>query len=285
MHQNFKILTMSKQTILVPTDFSNVAKVALEHAVRLAQTTGGEIVLLHVVAKNTEIDAAKKKLEAESAIVAKFDARIVVKPMVRIGNIFEDIGDTASELGAKLIIMGTHGAKGWQKIAGSHALKVITHSSVPFVVVQSKGIKETGYDDIVVPLDLNHETKQKLEFAANMAKHFQSKIHLISPHETDEFLVHKLKGNIVFAKKYLGERGVDFTTAIAQKGKSFTKEVIKHAEEVDADLIAIMNINRSHFFGLGGSDEQDIIANEAHIPVMCVNPVATTVSSGSVLFS
>jgi nucleotide-binding universal stress UspA family protein len=276
---------MSAQIILVPTDFSNVAKVALEHATKLAQTIGGEVILLHVVAKNTEVDSAKKRLAEEEQLVTKSDANISVKSIVRIGNIFDDIGDTASELGVKMIIMGTHGATGWQKISGSHALKVITHSTVPFVVVQNKGIKDSGYDDIVVPLDLNHETKQKLDIVSNMAKYFNSKIHVISPYETDEFLVHKLNGNIAFAKKFLGEKGITFTTKIAEKGKSFTKEVLKYAAEVDADLITIMNLNRTHFLGLGGSDEQDIIANEANIPVMCVNPVSTTVSSGSVLFS
>jgi nucleotide-binding universal stress UspA family protein len=183
---------MSTQIILVPTDFSNVAKVALEHATKLAQTIGGEVILLHVVAKNTDVDSAKKRLAEEEQLVTKSDANIPVKSIVRIGNIFDDIGDAASELGAKMIIMGTHGATGWQKISGSHALKVITHSTVPFVVVQNKGIKDSGYDDIVVPLDLNHETKQKLDIVSNMAKYFNSKIHVISPYATDEFLVHKL---------------------------------------------------------------------------------------------
>jgi nucleotide-binding universal stress UspA family protein len=276
---------MSKQIILIPVDFSNVSRVAMEHGVKLAQTINGEILLLHVVEGNTEVAAAKKKLEEEEKLITRSDANVSVKSMVRIGNIFDDIGDTASEVDARLIIMGTHGAKGWQKIAGSHALKVITHSNVPFLVVQNTGIKESGYDDIVVPLDLNKETKQKLDIVSNMARYFDSKIHIIAPYETDEFLVHKLNGNIAFAKKFLKDRGIVSTVKIAEKGKNFTKEIIKHAKEVDADLISIMNLGRTHFMGLGGSEEQDIIANEANIPVMCVNPVSTTVSSGSVLFS
>ena len=45
---------------------------------------------------------------------------------VRVGNIFDDIGDVAAELGISLIFMGTHGSSRWQKIIGSRALKVIT---------------------------------------------------------------------------------------------------------------------------------------------------------------
>ena len=51
--------------------------------------------------------------------------------------------------------MGTHGASRWQKITGSNALKVITNSPVPFIIVQEKLIQDSGYDHIVVPLDLN----------------------------------------------------------------------------------------------------------------------------------
>ena len=86
---------------------------------------------------------------------------VTILPAVRVGNIFEDIGDFAAEHHAQLIFMGTHGAHGWQHVTGSHALKVVTHSSVPFVIVQEKEVKDTGYDDIVVPLDFNKETKQK----------------------------------------------------------------------------------------------------------------------------
>jgi hypothetical protein len=75
--------------------------------------------------------------------------------MIRIGNFINEIGNAASEVGAQLIIMGTHGPRGLiQSIRGGDAMKVITHSEKPFIVVQEKGIKETGYDNIVVPMDM-----------------------------------------------------------------------------------------------------------------------------------
>ena len=58
--------------------------------------------------------------------------------IIRKGNIFEDIGDVAKEIGARLIIMGTHGIKGIQKLVGSYALKVILHSEIPFIITQKK---------------------------------------------------------------------------------------------------------------------------------------------------
>jgi nucleotide-binding universal stress UspA family protein len=95
--------------------------------------------------------------------------------------------------------MGTHGAHGWQHVVGSNALKVVTNSHVPFIIVQEKAVKSTGYDTIVVPMDLHKETKQKLSIVANLAKYFNSKVHVVTPIETDSYLKHQLETNILFA--------------------------------------------------------------------------------------
>ncbi len=274
---------MKSKSILVPTDFTQVAKVAVEHGIKLAKTIQSEIILLHVVKDLADVDGAEKKLDAEIELISNGEPGVKVTPAVRVGNIFDDIGETASAVNAELIIMGTHGASGWQKFMGSHALKVITNSSVPFIVVQNKGVKETGYDDIVVPLDLSQETKQKLELVGNMAQYFKSRVHLLVPKETDEYLVHKVNGNIVFAKKYLSDLDIKLFTKIVPKS-GFTTEIIRYASGVDADLIAIMNLQKNSIMGLMGSSyEQHMITNDTQIPVMCVNPLEATVSGGSIL--
>jgi hypothetical protein len=129
-----------------------------------------------------------------------------------------------------------------------------------------------------VPLDLHKETKQKLTLVANMAKFFNSKVHVIIPDESDEYLRHTVKANIIFANKFFGERQIEVTTTLAPS-KDFDKEVIKHAVKVDADLIAIMNLQKNQIFGvgvLGSQHEQYMITNEAKIPVLLVNPINAT---------
>jgi hypothetical protein len=50
---------------------------------------------------------------------------------------------------------------------------------------------------------------------------------------------------------------------------------------VDADIIAIMNLAQGNIFGvLGVPYEQEIITNEAQIPVICMNPRETGVNGG-----
>ena len=273
-----------KTKLLVPTDFTNEAHSAIQHAVKLGVIVQAEVILLNVVKDKSDIPAATTKLKEEEKWAKTVNDQIDVRSIVRVGNIFDDIGDAASELGVSLIIMGTHGASGWQKITGSYALKVITNSSVPFIVVQDQLMNDTGYDSIVVPLDLNNETKQKLEMVASIAHYFDSEVHLITPNESDEFLSNKLKANRIWAAKYLKAKNVKFTTQIVDDGDNLLEGVFKLSKKVEADLIAIMNLQKNSLMGvLGSSYQQEIIANKAKVPVLCLNPLKSTIASGSIL--
>lgn len=261
---------MKTKNFIVPHDFSDVANMALEHAITTASQIGAAVNVLHVVSKGKDIADAEKKLQA---ILDKIDTPVNLIANVRVGNIFEDIGDFAAEKHGELIFMGTHGTHGWQHITGSNALKVVTHSSVPFIIVQEKSPKETGYDDIVVPLDLNKETKQKLAIVADVAKYFNSRVHVITPDESDEFLRHQVKANIKFANKFFTERNIEVTATLAPSN-GFDKEIVKHAINIGADLIAFMNLNKNNLFGVvSANHESYLINNDAQIPTLIMNPI------------
>jgi len=266
--------------VLVPHDYSTVADCAVSHASKIAKSFNGEVYLLHVVSKSKEVEATKDKLE-KVAGQAESQYGVNVNVIVRIGNIFDDIGDVASEIGAGYIVMGTHGATGMQKIMGSHALKVISHSKVPFIIVQEKGPSDTdAYDDIVLPIDHSDVTKQKLAIAANIANHFNSKIHMFAAKENDNFLQIKLDRELKFAKNYFEEKQLSYSIANAEKSGSFKKQLIKFADEINADMIAVVNTREGallpDFFG---SEEQEVIANDAEIPVIITNPTHQFISS------
>ena len=133
---------MSEKSFIVPHDFTPVADIALEHAIATAKPLNAEVQLVHVVSKENQIHEANQKLDSIVEKYASSGVKIVAN--VRLGNIFEDIGDFALEHEAELIFMGTHGAHGWQHVTGSHALKVVTNSSVPFIIVQEKGTTILG---------------------------------------------------------------------------------------------------------------------------------------------
>ena len=153
---------------------------------------------------------------------------------------------------------------------------------MPFVIVQNKDPKKADtYDDIVVPVDYSEVTKQKLAVAANIAIQFGSKIHLFYELESDEFLKKKLDRELSFAKNYFLERKITYTLNQAEESGSFKKQLIKFAARIDADLIAVVNTQEGallpDFFG---SEEQEVIANDAEIPVIITNPTQQVVSGG-----
>ncbi|MGB1348753.1 MAG: universal stress protein [Flavobacteriales bacterium] len=269
---------MAQHRILVPVDFTPVSSTAVNHALAVGKAFQSEIHLLHIVAKKGSFSEARTRLEAFAAEhLADFEG--VVKTTVRIGNLFDDIDDVSVEMDANLVMMGTHGLKGMQFITGGRALKIVRECSVPFIISQSRPIRETGYDDIVVPLDLHQDTKQKLAVVAEMATYFKGRVHIISPAEEDEFLQNQLRRNVEFASDYFEERKIECTTKISEyAGASFVKDVIRYTASIEADLISIMNFREKSLMGiLGQTYEQQIITNEAEIPVMVLNPFETRV--------
>jgi nucleotide-binding universal stress UspA family protein len=264
--------------ILVPTDFTTVVDYAMDHAMKLASTLGAEVQLLHIVPDIDEREVTQRRLDAEKDRAMAVDSSVPVSTLIREGKVYAGIGEAAEEVGAELIIMGTHGMRGMQFITGSRALRVITNSSVPFIVVQERGLRADGYHDIVVPMDLQRETRQKLGMVADMAAYFKGKAHVIVPRESDEFLHHKLQDNIAFAEKYFGERGIAMEAVVADaESGGFVDAVLAHARKIDADLIAVMNMVGSNIFGvLGVPYEEKIITNTAMIPVMLLNPANNT---------
>jgi nucleotide-binding universal stress UspA family protein len=268
----------SDKTILVPVDFTKVSDNALDHAIRVAHTIQADVSVVHIISDKKGITEARMKLDALREITLK-ERNVSINTIAHIGSIFEDIDKVASEIDANLIIMGTHGLRGMQFLTGSRALKIVTESMVPFIIVQERPIRPNGYHKLVVPLDLHKETKQKLSLVADMAKYFGSKVYLISPGETDEFLKNQLERNIIFAEQYFTEKNIPYEVEITEaKTSGFVTALLKYSASIEADLICIMNFFDAGFMSIFSSSyEQQLITNEAQIPVLCVNPIDTYV--------
>ncbi len=259
------------QPVLVPWDFSQIAEYALEHAVLIARTIGTEVSLVHIIKSKKALAEATGQL---NEVAEKTHEKYNIKPnlIVREGSIFRTISDVVDEVDAFLVVMGTHGMKGMQKFTGSWALKVIAGSKSPFLVVQAPP-KETSYNKIVFPVDFKLENKEKLKWANYLSKLYTSKILICKPAVTDAIMKKRTTSNLIFAKKFLDEREIDYEIATVEGEEGFAEETIKFAEKENASLILIMTTKRISFqdYVLGAS-EQQIIANPAKIPVMCVNP-------------
>jgi nucleotide-binding universal stress UspA family protein len=259
--------------IIVPWDFTNIAQNALDHAVKMAKVLDNTITLLHIVKKEKEIEEALAQL-TQVAADAQAKSGIVTNAIVREGNIFTTIGEYTKETeDINLVIMGTHGMKGMQKLTGSWALKVIVSSFVPFIVVQDPPTEKSSYDKIVFPVNFKTENREMLIWAIYFGKIFNAKVCFVKQEVSDKNLLKKVNTNLTFAKKYLAKYNVEYDIATAEKAGSFAEATINYAKETEADLMLIMttkNIGTIDY--VLGASEQFIIANTARIPVMCVNP-------------
>jgi len=255
--------------ILVPWDFTEVSGYALEHAKVVSKQSGNHIALIHIVKTEKEVEEAKVKLDA-LALENEKTTGIKTLSIVKEGSIFTTIGEVASEVEANLVIMGTHGIKGMQRLTGSWALKVIVSSEVPFIVVQDPPAN-SKYENIVFPVDFRKETREKLNWVNYLSKYYNVKINIFK--RNDAALRKSIEGNITFTKKFLQNHGIDYSI-ITEKGKHpFAVETINFAKEINADLILIMTAKNLGFADfVMGPDEQYIIANAAKVPVMCINP-------------
>ncbi len=274
--------------LLVTYDFTPVSDNALSHALRISKYTDSPIRLLHVVDEGSGHEQKKEEAENKIKLVCEaFHDKNGVNPdfVILKGSIFNTIGKYASENEARMVIMGTHGIKGMQKLTGSWALKVIVKSKVPFLVVQDKPSEKHRFTDLVFPIDFKAETREKLYWAIYLGKYFNSRVHLFKPPITDKSIVRMINTNLNFAIRYLIQNNIDYKIQVGKKSGNFSKETISFAQEIDADLILITttkSVNMTDFmFGL---PEQEIIANSAKIPVMAVNPRVGASSISSVMY-
>ncbi len=269
-----------KQTILVPTDFTQVAEYAIEHAVKFSKILKKEILLLHIIKKESEyLDATQAIQTLAEATFKKFGIQPHV--MVREGSIFSTIGEVSNEVNAELVIMGTHGMIGLQKITGSWALKVIITSKAPFIVVQSSP-KNENMEKIVFPIDFKKENKEKIGWAAFIARLFGAKVIVFKSNFRDKSFVRETKRNMEFTEKFFKFKEVNYEIVSAIPQKNFADQTMEFAHSIDADLILVTttkSINVTDY--ILGASEQYVIANSAHIPVMCINPRPSKVGSFS----
>jgi nucleotide-binding universal stress UspA family protein len=271
-----------KKLIVVPWDFSHVAENALAHAVKIGKMVNNDISLLHIVASGI----SPKELAQKTALLKKLVEENVTKYNIPIifhiskGSIFTEIAEYANEKEANLVVMGTHGMKGMQKLTGSWALKVIVKSKIPFIVVQDPPLDQERYHNIVFPVDFRGENKEKIKMAIFMGKYFDSKIHMLVSFSTDKNTLRKTRTNLNFAIKYLIQNNIEYEIHDMPKGSS-AEQTIDFAQKSNADLILIVttkNITIADY--MLGASEQQIIANSSRIPVCCVNPKASFASVG-----
>lgn len=137
------------QTILVPTDFSEIAAQALQVACSLARDHGAKLVLMSAplppppsaegYVPFEDYAGLSGEAECQLTAVAKNIADLPIKTRVLVGSAGPAIVETAKAVQADLIVMGTHGRSGLMRVLmGSVAEYVLRHAPCPVLAIKPK---------------------------------------------------------------------------------------------------------------------------------------------------
>lgn len=277
------------EKILIPIDFSETSFLAIEHAATIAKAFKADLVLLHVVERHWEkfsIVVPEMRINAPEGIVNSIEKRLedIAKDVflnygvkssciTANGTIFSEIISVSEEQQVDLIIMGTHGTSGFVEFfIGSNAYKVVTSSKCPVLTVQTHA-KKVSFGNILLPIDDSAHSRQKVNHAIVMARHFSSHIHVVGLADfEDEKELNKFEIKLEQIEAYINKCGLTCTLEIV-KGINQAEMTTTYAAGVDADLIIIMTDQEENIAGrLLGTYAQQIV-NHSKIPVMCIQPI------------
>jgi nucleotide-binding universal stress UspA family protein len=269
--------------ILVPTDFSKPAQIAVEVASDIAKKSGAELLLLHVIEEATGgsfnvegqvslegnmeekmftlalIKKARKQME--TLLNSSVLEGVKVKSALRMGTPFHGMRTIITDSKVDLVVMGTAGhTKVEEMIIGTNTEKVVRHSKCPVLTVQKKPAK-TDVKNIVYATALSKDE----EPFANVVKQFQglyddSIVHLVRINTPGNFqrdvVVRKYMQD--FAKKQMLKK---YTINIFND-LSEEEGIIYFADSINADMIAMATHGRTGFAHvLAGSIAEDVVSH------------------------
>jgi nucleotide-binding universal stress UspA family protein len=278
---------MSANKILVPIGFSEQSLLALGQAFNLAKIKNSDVVLLSVVKEQSIMqslfvddltDQLKLKVKQKLNELAKQYGDkfgVSVDTMVSKGKIYEQINEVSELISADLIVMGTNGSQGNKsKLIGSNAEKVVRLSKCPVITIKGKN-NRIGCENIILPLDLERQTKEKVTYALEYARYWNATIRVVSVVLRDNQEVReKLKKNINQVHDFILKAGVKCSAELIEGDKKITlgNFVFQYEKKFDADLIMIMTKQEELSLSNNISDTARYIINNSEIPVMSIRP-------------
>jgi len=277
---------MSASKILVPIGFSEQSIIALGQAFNLAKIKNSDVVLLSVIEGQSMIeslflddksDELKAKVNSKLEDIASIYSSkygVDVDTMVAKGRVYEEVNKVADMISADLIVMGTNGVNSKSKFIGSNAEKVVRLSKCPVITIKGKSHRD-GCENIILPLDLEKQTKEKVTYALEYARYWDATIRIVSVVLRDNNEVRsKLIKNINQVEQFILDAGVKCTSEIVEgeKKRNLGDFVFDYEKKFDADMIMIMTKKEELTLSNNISVTARYIINNSDIPVMSIRP-------------
>jgi nucleotide-binding universal stress UspA family protein len=270
-------------TILVPTDFSDLSKVAAMYAVQLAKKLKADIIILAVININASAATSIRweKLQEEMIKIASEDAAKLIQEIkadingklpisyhYTIGYPVQDLIESFTvENDVDMIIMGTKGATGLKKVLmGSNATAVIDNSSKPVIAVPGETVFKP-IEKIVYATDmanLNEEIKAVAQFAQLLDAHVKV-LHVIRGDSDKKFDDMQITADLI---NLTGYPKISFHVS---RNDFTADEVDSFVVNQEADLLAMFTHKLDFYEKLFGKSITRQLAFHAHVPLLTFN--------------
>jgi nucleotide-binding universal stress UspA family protein len=267
--------------ILVPTDLSDLSKIAVQYAIKIAGKMDGNITLLHVIniiqPTRATMRLRIKSLEQELQEVAKEDLDAMVKDITKTtktnipiklkivkGESFNDtVKREAKRLRTGLIVMGTKGASGLKKyVMGSNTASVIGISHVPVLAVPELGTFK-NFKNVVYASDLNHLEKELKTLVPYLEK-FDSTVHLIHVAQSLK-TVTEVEKKIDAVVQRAGYKNIIVRVMV---NKNVDEAIGHYVDVVKADLLTMFTHDRSAYERLFNRSVTRKMAFQSKVPLL-----------------
>lgn len=274
--------------ILVPTDFSKEAAMATEVAFEIAKKSGADMILLHVLEEATGgsfnvagqvpykgsqmdrlftmklIERVRKQLQ--KAVSDPRFAAVRIDGQLRVGNPYHGMRTIITEQKVDLVVMGTAGKTGIDgMLIGSNTEKIIRSSHCPVLTVQKKPAS-TDFKNIVYATSMSKNEEVFSRIVKRTQQIYNSKIHLVRINTPGDFQRdHIVKG---FMDKFAKSVGLKNYTLNIFNDLTVEEGVIRFADEINADLIAMATHGRSGFAHVIAGSVAEDVASHSTRPVL-----------------
>ncbi len=291
--------------ILCPVDFSGHSRLALDYATALAQWYEAEVVALHAhsvamvpatigafpATTSVGMPLTREEIgrDLDQFVRPVQAAKIPVRTMVTVGGAAHGILDAAEKLPASLIVMGTHGASGFERLMlGSVTEKVLRKANCPVLVVPRRadapGGKPIVFRRILCAVDFSPCSRRAVSYALSLAEEAGGALtflHVVEgfddePLTTAHFNIAEYRQHLRrAAEERLGDLVPSETRSwcecrtTVRAGKPY-REILEAARSMEADLIVVGVRGRNAVdLALFGSTTNQVVRG-AECPVLTV---------------
>lgn len=268
------------KSVIVGTDFSKGSFVALEIAIDIANKLRTGIRLIWV--KKPKKLLSSEQMEVTEHLALEKLASLcndtapkllhgTITSVVLSGKVANAIGDEARREDAPMIVIGTNGASGFEKYwMGSTAVRIVQEAPCPTLTIREGFDFHKSLEHIVVPIRINSNSRQKVPPAAQMAKIFGSKVHILGLIETAQDAL-TLRTYLKQVEEFFAKENIPYSCC-GRRYEDYSKTVLDYAASIHADLVVI-NTEQDRLLArlfLGTNAQQ--IVHHSQIPVLCIHP-------------